>query len=64
MKGSGSRAGWLFVLIASIYLLTAAGRFANYDAESMFDVTRSLYERGSLDVGPCVARTWSIACVP
>jgi hypothetical protein len=46
-----------------VYLLTAAGRFANYDAESMFAVTRSLYERGSLDVGPCEARSWSIACV-
>lgn len=56
-------AAWLFVLIASIYLLTAAGRFANYDAESMFAVTRSLYERGSLDVGPCDTRSWSIACV-
>lgn len=56
-------AAWLFVLIASIYLLTAAGRFANYDAESMFAVTRSLYERGSLEVGPCDARSWSIACV-
>ena len=54
---------WLFVLVASVYLLTAAGRFANYDAESMFAVTRSLYERGSLDVGPCEARSWSIACV-
>jgi hypothetical protein len=64
VKGTGSAAGWLFVLVASVYLLTAAGRFANYDAESMFAVTRSLYERGSLDVGPCVARTWSIACVP
>ncbi|HYN82408.1 MAG TPA: hypothetical protein VES88_12965 [Gemmatimonadaceae bacterium] len=50
--------------MASVYLLTAAGRFANYDAESMFAVTRSLYERGSLDVGPCEARSWSIACVP
>lgn len=49
--------------MASVYLLTAAGRFANYDAESMFAVTRSLYERGSLDVGPCEARSWSIACV-
>ena len=27
-------------------------------------MTRSLYERGSLDVGHCDARTWSIACVP
>jgi hypothetical protein len=54
---------WLFVLVASVYLLTAAGRFANYDAESMFAVTRSLYERGSLDVGRCEPRSWSIACV-
>jgi len=29
----------------------------------MFAVTRSLYERGSLAVGPCEARSWSIACV-
>jgi 4-amino-4-deoxy-L-arabinose transferase-like glycosyltransferase len=49
--------------VASVYLLTAAGRFANYDAESMFAVTRSLYERGSLDVGPCEAGIVSIACV-
>ena len=50
--------------MASVYLLTAAGRFANSDAESMFAVTRSLYERGSLDVGPCDSRISSIACVP
>jgi 4-amino-4-deoxy-L-arabinose transferase-like glycosyltransferase len=51
------------VLVASVYLLTAAGRFANYDAERMFAVTRSLYERGSLDAGPCQAQAWSIGCV-
>ncbi|HEY4955693.1 MAG TPA: hypothetical protein VII02_12500 [Gemmatimonadaceae bacterium] len=43
----------LSVLIASIYLLTAAGRFANFDAESMFAVTRSLYSHGRLDVEGC-----------
>ena len=47
-----------------MYLLTAAGRFANSDAESMFAVTRSLYERGALDVGPCDPRNSTIACVP
>jgi 4-amino-4-deoxy-L-arabinose transferase-like glycosyltransferase len=53
----------LFVLIASIYLLTAAGRFANYDAETMFGVTRSLYTHGSLEVEGCSQTTRSLQCV-
>jgi hypothetical protein len=53
----------LFVLIASIYLLTAAGRFANYDAETMFGVTRSLYTRGSFEVEGCSQVPRSLQCV-
>jgi len=53
----------LFVLIASIYLLTAAGRFANYDAETMFGVTRSLYTHGSLEVEGCSQVPRSLQCV-
>jgi hypothetical protein len=53
----------LFVLIASIYLLTAAGRFANYDAETMFGVTRSLYTHGSLEVAGCSQVPRSLQCV-
>ena len=52
-RGRLRTAAALFVLIVSVYLLTAAGRFANIDAESMFDVTRSLYTRGSLAVDDC-----------
>lgn len=53
----------LFVLIASIYLLTAAGRFANYDAETMFGVTRSLYTHGSFEVEGCSQVPRSLQCV-
>ena len=53
----------LFVLVASVYLLTSAGRFANYDAETMFGVTRSLYSRGSLEVEGCSQIPRSLQCV-
>lgn len=42
---------WLGIFFVSLYLLTMGGHLDSPDEELMFQVTRSLAERGSLDVG-------------
>jgi hypothetical protein len=43
----------LFCLLAGIYLLTSGGHTYSYDEETMFGLTESLAERGSLVVPTC-----------
>jgi len=43
----------LFCVLAGIYLLTSGGHTYSYDEETMFGLTESLVERGSLVVPTC-----------
>ncbi len=53
------RRGWLspplalFLLLTGVYLLTSGGHTYSYDEETMFGLTESLVERGSLVVPTC-----------
>ena len=47
----------LFVFLASLYVLTSGGHTYSYDEETMFALTESLVERGSVEIpscGPCL----------
>lgn len=57
---SWSRACWplppgvaLFLFVLSLYLLTAGGHTYSYDEETMFALTESLVERGSIVIPTC-----------
>lgn len=43
----------LFLLLAGVYLLTSGGHTYSYDEETMFGLTTSIVERGSLVVPTC-----------
>lgn len=43
----------LFLLLAGIYLLTSGGHTYSYDEETMFGLTESIVERGSVVVPTC-----------
>ena len=54
----------LYVTIAALYVLTAAGRNNNGDAFAMFNVTQSLATQGSLSSDPCEFEPRTNHCVP
>jgi hypothetical protein len=54
----------LYIFVAAVYLLTGSARMGNSDAGSMFDVTRNMFTRRSIDAEPCVAEVAGNQCVP
>ena len=43
---------WLFVLVTAAFLLTQEGAITGYDGRTMYGVTESMIERGSIAVDP------------
>ncbi|MGN6361629.1 MAG: hypothetical protein ACTHNK_14685, partial [Thermomicrobiales bacterium] len=47
----------LFLLLAALYVLTSGGHTYSYDEETIFGLTESLVERGSIVVPTCAGCT-------
>ena len=54
----------LYVLIASVYLLTASGRVGGADSLAMYNVTQSLVREHNFSADPCEPEPKSNHCVP
>jgi hypothetical protein len=54
----------LYLTIAPIYLVTISGRIGTADSESMYNVSRSIANEGSMSAEPCNPEPRSSHCVP